>query len=51
MTIGAQTTPHATSGLSAVEAAERLARDGANLLPQPAPIRLWQSKGWRVPRS
>ncbi|WP_280445861.1 cation-translocating P-type ATPase [Nocardia brasiliensis] len=42
MTTGAQTTPHATAGLSSGEAAERLARDGANVLPQPAPIRLWQ---------
>ncbi len=40
--IGAQTTPHATAGLSSGEAAERLARDGVNVLPQPAPIRLWQ---------
>ncbi|WP_231386816.1 cation-translocating P-type ATPase [Nocardia sp. BMG111209] len=31
-----------TSGLSSVEAAERLARDGANILPQPPPVRWWQ---------
>ncbi|GAB4585612.1 cation-translocating P-type ATPase [Nocardia sp. IFM 10818] len=30
------------AGLSSAEAATRRARDGANILPQPAPVRWWQ---------